>query len=79
MVTHGITEDLILEQDLASELNRDARTLQRWRAQRMGPPFIRIGRQIFYRREAVREWFLSLEQTQPRAAKKVSTKGTGWN
>ena len=69
MPTQSVTSDLIHEPVLAADLNRDVRTLQRWRAQRIGPPFIRLGNQVFYRREAVREWLLSLEQKQPRAGR----------
>jgi hypothetical protein len=69
MPTPTVTTDLIRESDLAAELDRDVRTLQRWRARRIGPAYIRIGRQIFYRAEAVREWLVSLEQQQPRAGR----------
>jgi len=43
------------------------RTMQRYNAQRIGPPKIRIGNRNFYRRRALREWLLSLEQRQVRA------------
>ena len=65
-------QDNIPEQELADELGRTVRTLQRWRSERTGPPFIRLGRQILYRREAVREWLKSLEQEQPRAGRGVA-------
>lgn len=43
------------------------RTMQRYNAQRIGPPKIRIGNRNFYRRTALRDWLLSLEQRQVRA------------
>ena len=63
----NISDEFIPEPKLASELGRDTRTLQRWRAQRVGPPYIRMGRQVLYRRDAVRGWLIAMEQEQPRA------------
>ncbi|MFW5881934.1 MAG: DNA-binding protein [Roseicyclus sp.] len=60
-------EDLISERDFARERGVSLRTVQRERAMRVGPPFIRLNRRIFYRREAIAEWLLSLEQAQPRS------------
>jgi hypothetical protein len=67
----SISDEFIPEPNLARELSRDTRTLQRWRAQRVGPPYIRMGRQILYRRAAVREWLIALEQRQPRASRAI--------
>ena len=49
-----ISDEFIPETKLAGELGRDTRTLQPWRSQRVGPPYIRMGRQVLYRRDAVR-------------------------
>jgi len=54
--------DWISESDLALEANKHPRTLKRWRDLGEGPPFVRIGRKVFYRREAVRIWLLRREQ-----------------
>ena len=62
-----VLDDKMTEAELAEEVARHVRTVQLWRAQRTGPPFIRLGRQILYRRQAVREWIDSLEHEQPRA------------
>jgi hypothetical protein len=43
------------------------RTVQRERALRLGPPFIKLGRSIFYRPAAIETWLLAQEQAQPRA------------
>lgn len=67
-----VLDDKIRESELAEELGRSVRTLQLWRAQRTGPPFIRLGSQILYRREAVREWLKLLECEQPRAGRGVA-------
>lgn len=59
--------DLIPEAELAAARGVCLRTIQRERAQRIGPPFIRLGRKIYYRPEAISEWLKSKEQAQPRA------------
>jgi hypothetical protein len=59
--------DLIPEAQLAVARGVCLRTIQRERALRMGPPFIRLGRRIFYRPEAVDAWLVGKEQAQPRA------------
>jgi|HubBroStandDraft_6_1064221.scaffolds.fasta_scaffold2787621_2 hypothetical protein len=62
MSTSTLLDGLLTEDETARELGRCRRTLKRWRDLREGPPFIRIGRQIFYRRDAVRAWLLGREQ-----------------
>lgn len=59
--------DLIPEAEYAAARGVSLRTVQRERAQRSGPPFIKLGRQIFYRPAAVEAWLLAQEQAQPRA------------
>jgi len=65
----AVLDDKLTEAELAEEIRRSVRTLQLWRAQRTGPPFIRLGKEVLYRREAVCEWLKSLEQEQPRAGR----------
>lgn len=62
-----ILEDLIEEKDYAAESNRSHRTVQRERALGIGPAFIKIGRKVYYRREAIDAWLRSKEQAQPRS------------
>ncbi len=52
----------ISETDLARQLNRSVRTLQRLAARRLGPPRTKVGRLIFYNIERVREWLSEQEQ-----------------
>lgn len=56
------------EAEFAEQAGVSTRTVKRWRERRIGPPFIRMGRRILYRRDAVAEWLLANEQAQPRAA-----------
>jgi len=60
-------QDLIPEADYAAQRGVSVRTVQRERAQRIGPPFIKLGRNIYYRPAAIQEWLLAQEQAQPRA------------
>ena len=59
--------DLITEASYADMRAVSVRTIQRERALRIGPPFIRLGRSIYYRPAAIDAWLLAQEQVQPRA------------
>lgn len=56
-------ENLLIEAAYAAKRGVSVRTIQRERALRTGPPFIKLGKSIFYRPEAVDVWLLSQEQT----------------
>jgi hypothetical protein len=62
----SVLEAYISETDLARQLKRSVRTLQRLAARQSGPPRIKIGRLIFYRIESVRAWLV--QQEKKRAA-----------
>ena len=59
--------DMITETDYAAARGVSVRTIQRERALRVGPPFIKLGKSIFYRPAAIEAWLLAQEQVQPRA------------
>ena len=63
-------QDLISEADYAAQRGVSVRTIQRERALRIGPPFIKLGRAVFYRPDAIAKWLLAHEQEQVRAPKK---------
>lgn len=65
-------QDLITEADYAAARGVSVRTVQRERALRIGPAFIKIGRQTYYRPAAIEAWLLANEQEQPRAVKRAS-------
>ena len=52
--------------ELAQQLGLSEDTLRRWAAARSGPPCIRAGRKIFYRRAAVLDWLEEQETGAPR-------------
>lgn len=53
----------ISEPEYARARRVTVRTCQRDRRLRQAPPYIIIGRQVFYRIEAVREWLVKNERT----------------
>ena len=63
-------KDLINEADYAAQRGVSVRTIQRERALRIGPPFIKLGRHVYYRPAAIEAWLLAHEQEQVRAPKR---------
>lgn len=53
--------DLLTPDEVADELETTRRTIDRWHSRRIGPPRIKVGRKVYYRREAVRDWLLANE------------------
>jgi hypothetical protein len=63
----SILAGYISEADLAAQLNKSVRTLQIWRQQRKGPPWIQIGQTIHYPEDGTRAWLKTLEQQPVRS------------
>lgn len=59
--SEGLMGGWISRPDLAQQLGVSESTLRRWEAERWGPPCIRAGRKIYYRRTAVLDWLERLE------------------
>jgi len=57
-----VLDGYMTEEELAAEIGRGVRTLARWRSLGEGPPAVRLGRQLLYRRASVATWLASLEQ-----------------
>jgi hypothetical protein len=58
-------------EELATMLGRDKRTLERWEAQRIGPPRTVIGKLVLYRKTAVMEWLRSREENHNRPSRRA--------
>ncbi len=56
-----ILSDWIARAELARELDVTPDTLARWASDGTGPPAVKIGRRVMYRRAAVEKW---LEQKE---------------
>ncbi len=57
----GLLSDWINREDLAEQLSVTTDTLARWATQGSGPPRIRIGRRVLYRRSSVEKWLVAME------------------
>lgn len=64
----NLRDDLFTLDELADQIGVTRRTLERWHAQRTGPPRIKVGKRVFYRADAVRDWMLAHETAEIRAA-----------
>lgn len=54
--------------ELARELGISVDTLGRWEARRVGPPCVRAGRKVLYRRSAVQDWLQAQEMSRAKRA-----------
>ena len=61
-------DELLTERQTAELLNISTRTLQAWRSDSVGPPFIRVGRTIRYRRGALVAW-MEANTVRPESAR----------
>ena len=55
-------DDLLTAEQVADWLGVPERTIRYWREQGTGPPYVRLGRWVRYRRGAVRAWLREQEQ-----------------
>jgi hypothetical protein len=54
--TELILAEFLTREELAAELGRNPRTLDRWDVLGVGPPRTLVGRKILYRRASVHAW-----------------------
>jgi hypothetical protein len=54
--------DHLTEEQLAEEWHIGLRTMRRYRALRQSPPYVKIGRKVYYRRRAIEEWLRGRER-----------------
>ncbi|WP_147164031.1 helix-turn-helix transcriptional regulator [Pararhodospirillum oryzae] len=47
---------MITTDQLAARLGVTTRTVMRWRVERFGPPYLRLGRSIRYRLDDILQW-----------------------
>jgi hypothetical protein len=62
----GLLADYFSESELAAELGKDIRTIQRYRVLREGPPVTFIGKTPFYNKGSARAWLKAREQRTAR-------------
>jgi hypothetical protein len=61
-ISQPILSEFLTKEELATELRRSPRTLDRWAVLGVGPPRTLVGREIFYRRASVQDWLCTCEQ-----------------
>jgi hypothetical protein len=54
--------DYLSRADTAKVLGVRPLTLDRWRANRRGPPYTRLGHKVLYKKSSLAEWFNAQEQ-----------------
>lgn len=57
-----LLDDWMSRDELARELSLSVDTLSRWETRRFGPPCVRVGRKVLYRRGAVQDWLVDQEK-----------------
>lgn len=57
------------ESETARALDTTERTLRNWRAQGVGPAYVKIGRKIFYSDSALESWLKAIEMTPVRSGR----------
>jgi hypothetical protein len=63
-----ILEEFLTREELAAELRRSPRTLDRWEVLGIGPPRTHVGRQILYKRSSLLRWLAAQERQGRRSA-----------
>ena len=58
--TPGILDGYLSRREAAGELRVGLRTLDRWRGENAGPPFVRVGHRIYYPAEEMRAWVANM-------------------
>jgi len=67
---NSILSEYLTKAELAAQLHRSIRSVDRWALTGDGPPCVRIGRRTLYRRAAVVDWLRRLEITPGRVGTK---------
>jgi excisionase family DNA binding protein len=57
--SHTTQNEIVNERELAAYLNISVSGVRRWRLLRKGPPFLKIGSSVRYRRQDVASWLES--------------------
>ncbi len=65
----GLGDEFWTEEHTAKVLGKTPRTLRKWRERRCGPPYIKIGRDIMYRRASMFAWLVANETKPVRSSR----------
>jgi hypothetical protein len=56
-------DDLISPTELSGTTGIAEKTLANWRVERKGPPYLKIGRRVYYNRASLARWLHKAEST----------------
>jgi predicted DNA-binding transcriptional regulator AlpA len=76
--------DLLSDEDVARATGNSTITLARWRRQGIGPRFVKLGRKVWYPREALADWIKAREAKSTAEARQrierhvISAPSTRW-
>jgi len=59
---YQLNVELLTSEEVSRALNISTRTLHRWGRLRKGPPRIKLGRSVYYRRASIERWLLTMEK-----------------
>lgn len=72
MTDINLLADYLPRAEVAKQLDRTERTLERWERQRTGPPITRVGKEPYYFIPSLKEWLRSCEQKMVRERGKAA-------
>lgn len=75
MADQETAEHFMFASEVASKLGVSIRTLSRWGRLRKGPPRVKVGRTILYRRSAYDAWLMRLEEGFGSLVQPVAVRG----
>lgn len=61
-----VEKEWMTRAEFAEMVGISADTAARWESRRTGPPCVRLGRKVLYRRGAVHEWLMAKEDRRQR-------------
>ena len=68
--TPGILDGYLTRREAARELRLGVRTLDRWRSQNAGPPFVRVGHRVYYPADEMRAWVANMVEQPDREGRR---------
>ena len=68
--TPGILDGYLTRREAARELRLGVRTLDRWRSQNAGPPFVRVGHRVYYPADEMRVWVANMVEQPDREGRR---------
>ena len=67
MAVAEVLSEYLSRDDLAGQLDKSVRTLERWERQRTGPRITNVGNRVMYHVDDVRAWLRAQRREAPHA------------